>query len=144
MELCENNSLESTLSGAKNEEKGCAAAPKLNGEGKSKVRDADGKLSIASVFERSMVDDLKSVQPGTSKGRPVEKNELRKFVVATVTSSSVAESSTITGSLGYVPKFFQSKSINRASQARVRLRSPTLVFLPIFSPLELDCDLMGL
>ncbi|KAK7346570.1 hypothetical protein VNO80_21092 [Phaseolus coccineus] len=81
MEPCENSSLESTISGAKNEEKGCAAAPKLNGEGKSKVRDADGKLSIASVFERSMADDLKSVQPGTSKGRPVEENELRKSAV---------------------------------------------------------------
>jgi len=81
-EPCENSSLESTISGAKNEEKGCAAAPKLNGEGKSKVRDADRKLSIASLLENSMGDDLKSVQPGPSKGRPVEENELRKSAVA--------------------------------------------------------------
>jgi len=81
MEPCKNSSLESTVSDATNEEKGCAEAPKVNCEGKSKVRDADGKLSIASVSERSMGDDLKSVQPGPSKGRPVEENELRKSAV---------------------------------------------------------------
>ena len=76
MEPCENSSLESTISGVKNEVKGCAAAPKLNGEDKGKVRDVDGKLSIASVFEMSMANDLKSVQPRTSEGRLVEENEL--------------------------------------------------------------------
>ncbi|WVZ12038.1 hypothetical protein V8G54_016568 [Vigna mungo] len=67
------------LANATNEEKRCAAASKVNGEVKSEVRDADRKLSNA---ERSMGDYLKSVQPGPSKGRPVEENGLRKSAVA--------------------------------------------------------------
>ncbi|CAJ1943687.1 unnamed protein product [Sphenostylis stenocarpa] len=82
MEPSENRYIESAISGAKNEEAGCAAAPELNGQGKSKVRNADGKLSIASDFESSLGEDLTSFQPGRSQGRPVEESELRKSSLA--------------------------------------------------------------
>ncbi|KAG4930285.1 hypothetical protein AAZX31_17G123700 [Glycine max] len=71
-EPCESSSVASTMSGAKNKEKGCAATPKVNGEDKSKVKGADEKFSIAPIRERSSDDKSKPVQPSPSQGRSNE------------------------------------------------------------------------
>ncbi|XP_027336955.1 uncharacterized protein LOC113850572 [Abrus precatorius] len=62
----------STMAVVKNEERGYAATPKLNGDDKNKAKDVDETSSIASFHERSLDDDLKSFQSVSSQGKPDE------------------------------------------------------------------------